>query len=139
MKPSAPRYPYPGDIVAVGGWVPSLPIPQEKSRHIGGMNFDMAMTLKIPQDPGYKTIQSLRIGRGYRQDEKQPFIFWRTVTTDNRPTEIEVDLLLGEYGGSTVKHRAQKVQDISARKARGCELAFRFAVAGAIHPPHQYQ
>ena len=44
-----------------------------------------------------------------------------------RPIEIEVDLLAGEYEGTARKQRTQEVQDVRARKARGCELAFRFA------------
>jgi len=33
-------------------------------------------------------------------------------------------LLAGEYGGATGSHRHQNVQEIKARKARGCDLAF---------------
>ena len=35
-----------------------------------------------------------------------------------------MDLLAGEYGGAGGKHRHQDVQEIKARKARGCDLAF---------------
>jgi len=33
-------------------------------------------------------------------------------------------LLAGEYEGSTKLHRHQQIQDVRARKARGCDLAF---------------
>jgi hypothetical protein len=118
---------YHDDIVVVGGWVPALLIPQDKARHIGSMDVDLALNHKTLRDPGYKTIRNLLLGRGYRQDDDQPFIFWRTVMIGERPIRIEVDLLAGEYEGTARKHRTQEVQDVRARKARGCELAFRFA------------
>lgn len=37
---------------------------------------------------------------------------------------MEVDLLAGEYQGTGARHRTQKVQDVRARKARGCDLVF---------------
>ena len=118
---------YRDDIVVVGGWVPALLIPQDKARHIGSMDVDLALNHKTLRDPGYKTIRNLLLGRGYRQDDDQPFIFWRKFMVGERPIEIEVDLLAGEYEGTARKHRTQEVQDVRARKARGCELAFRFA------------
>jgi hypothetical protein len=123
---------YHDDIVVVGGWVPALLIPQDKSRHIGSMDVDLALNHKTLRDPGYKSIRKLLLGRGYRQDADQPFIFWRTVNVGERPIEIEVDFLAGEYEGTTRKHRTQEVQDVRARKARGCDLAFQFATEIAI-------
>jgi len=118
---------YHDDIVVVGGWVPTLLIPQDKARHIGSMDVDLALNHKTLRDPGYKTIRDLLLARRYRQDDDQPFIFWRTVTVGGRPLEIEVDLLAGEYEGTSRKHRTQEVQDVRARKARGCDLAFESA------------
>ena len=37
---------------------------------------------------------------------------------------IPVDFMAGEYGGAGKSHRTQKVQDVRARKARGCDLVF---------------
>jgi hypothetical protein len=115
---------YHDDIVVVGGWVPALLIPQDKARHIGSIDVDLALNHKTLGDPGYKSIRSLLLGRGYRQDDVQPFIFWRTVIIGGHSVEIEVDLLAGEYEGTSRKHRTQEVQDVRARKARGCDLAF---------------
>jgi len=56
----------------------------------------------------------------------QPFIFHRTVTIEGTDVDVEVDLLAGEYSGTGKSHRTQPVQDIKARKARGCDLAFKF-------------
>ena len=37
---------------------------------------------------------------------------------------MKIDLLAGEYGGTRRRHRHQKIQDVQARKARGCDLVF---------------
>jgi len=37
---------------------------------------------------------------------------------------VEINLLAGEYGGTSKSHRTQKIQDVRARKARGCDLVF---------------
>jgi hypothetical protein len=116
---------YRGDIVVIGGWVPALLIPQDKVRHIGSIDVDLALNHKALKDPGYKTIRRLLFERGYRQDERQPFIFWRKVAVGGRSIDVEVDLLAGEYEGTGKGHRTQAIQDVRARKARGCELAFR--------------
>ncbi len=70
---------YRDDIVVIGGWVPALLIPQDHVQHIGSMDVDLALNHKTLRDPGYKTIRKLLLERGYRQDEDQPFRFWRTV------------------------------------------------------------
>ena len=44
-----------------------------------------------------------------------------------REIKVEVDLLAGEYGGTGRSHRHQRIQDISPRKARGCDLAFEMS------------
>jgi len=118
---------YRDDIVVVGGWVPTLLIPQDKAPHVGSIDVDLALNHKSLRGPGYQSIRALLLGRGYRQDEDQPFIFWRTVNAGDKEIAVEVDLLAGEYEGTTSKHRTQDVQDVRARKARGCDLAFEFA------------
>jgi hypothetical protein len=55
---------------------------------------------------------------------RQPFIFLREVVVAGRPIPVKVDFLAGEYGGVGRSHRTQPVQDVAARKARGCDLAF---------------
>jgi hypothetical protein len=118
---------YHDDVVVVGGWVPAMLIPQDKVPHVGSLDVDLALNHKTLQDPGYNTIHNLLVGRGYRQDNEQPYRFWRIVEVDGRPIEVAVDLLAGEYEGTSKSHRTQKIQDVRARKARGCELAFQHA------------
>lgn len=118
---------YRDDIVVVGGWVPALLIPQGRAPHVGSLDVDLALNHKTLKDPGYKTICRLLAERGYRRDDGQPFIFWRTVKVGDRDLAVEVDLLAGEYEGTGKGHRTQAVQGVRARKARGCDLAFEFA------------
>ena len=54
----------------------------------------------------------------------QRFKFLREVTINGIVQTVEIDFLAGEYGGTGKGHRHQRIQDVMARKARGCELAF---------------
>ena len=44
--------------------------------------------------------------------------------SEGESVTVQVDLLSGEYKGTGKSHRTQKIQDVKARKARGCDLAF---------------
>ena len=46
------------------------------------------------------------------------------VELQREPVPVEVDLLAPEYGGRSGRHENQFVQDVRARKARGCDLVF---------------
>ncbi|MEN6441149.1 MAG: hypothetical protein ABFD97_21485 [Syntrophobacter sp.] len=48
----------------------------------------------------------------------------RDIVVEDRIITVQVDLLAGEYEGTTKKHRHQRVRDIFARKVRGCDIAF---------------
>ena len=62
--------------------------------------------------------------RGYTEGD-QPFIYHRTVkTAGGREVIVDLNFLAGEYGGTGKSKRTQKVQDVRARKARGCDVAF---------------
>jgi len=61
-------------IVLVGGWVPGILLNSKESPHIGSIDVDLALNHLKLKDEGYKSIQELLIGRGYRRG-KQPFIF----------------------------------------------------------------
>jgi len=83
-------------IVLVGGWIPELLIPQTGMKHIGSMDIDLAMDHRTFPPDGYRRIKELLTSRGYREG-KQPFIFYRTVTLNNRTIDVEIDFLAGEY------------------------------------------
>ena len=113
------------EMVIIGGWTPTFLLPQSDDPHIGSLDIDVALDFsKIPDDT-YQTILKAFLKRGYTQDKEQPFRFFRKVTIEGKePVIVEVDLMAGEYGGTGKGHRTQKIQDIRARKARGCDLAF---------------
>jgi hypothetical protein len=114
---------YSEGIVIVGGWVPELLFGHAEHPHTGSLDVDLALDHRALGEVGYQSILQILKSRGYRQGE-QPFIFFRTVHINSNPYEVEVDFLSGEYGGTTRKHRTQKVQDMLVRKARGSDLVF---------------
>jgi len=111
-------------IVLVGGWVPYFLIEERKQEHTGSLDIDAALDFKSISSETYSTILELLKERGYEETE-QPYVFNRTVKTESgAKVTVKINLLAGEYGGTSKSHRTQKVQDVKARKARGCDLAF---------------
>lgn len=114
---------YRDDMVVVGGWVPSLLMP-DSAGHVGSTDVDVALNHLAENDEAYTRISTLLTDRGYEQDEKQPFIWYRSVYVGGGSVIVEIDFLAGEYGGRGKKHRTQQVQDLRPRKARGADLCF---------------
>lgn len=110
-------------LVIIGGWVPELLFPGREKAHVGSIDVDLAIDHRYLPEEGYKTIQELLLNRGYRQG-RQDFIFLRDVPVGTRIITVQVDLLSGEYEGTGRRHRHQRVQDVLARKVRGCDIAF---------------
>lgn len=123
---------YRDKIVLIGGWVPYFILAKKGKDHIGSIDIDLALDFKKISDISYRSILELLKKRGYIQGS-QPFIFNRNIKTSNGLSySIEIDLLSGEYGGTNKSHRTQKVQDINARKSRGCDLAFEHNISVLI-------
>lgn len=116
---------YQREIVVIGGWVPQLLIPEAEERHVGSIDVDLAVNHQTVTEVGYQTILDAIRLRGYQQDERQPFIFYRSVVVDGEAIKVQVDLLAGEYGGTGRSHRTQIAQDTRFRKARGADLVFQ--------------
>lgn len=114
---------YKDDIVLIGGWIPEVLLPHYSGPHVGSMDVDIALNHQKIQEEGYKRIQDLLLGGGYRQGE-QAFIFYRTVKVGDQEITVEVNLLAGEYEGTSKSHRHPKIQGLRARKVRGCDLVF---------------
>lgn len=126
---------YREDIVVIGGWVPQLLINVE-NRHVGSIDVDIAVNHQTVSEAGYQTILRALQSHGYRQSEKQPFIFFRNIEVKGELIDVEVDFLAGEYGGTGRGRRTQKAQDMRFRKARGADLAFlmpeRIRISGEL-------
>ena len=115
---------YRESIVLIGGWVPYFLIERKKHEHVGSLDIDAAFNFNIISSETYNTILELLKNRGY-QEGNQPFIFHRIIKVETGiEVTVEIDLLAGEYGGTSKSHRTQKIQDVRARKARGCDLVF---------------
>ncbi len=114
---------YRDDMVIVGGWVPPLLMP-DSSGHVGSTDVDIALNHLAENDETYSRISESLRAHAYEQDEKQPFIWYRTVEVNGDPIVVEVDFLAGEYGGRGKGHRTQRIQDLQPRKARGADLLF---------------
>jgi len=115
---------YRDHMVIVGGWVPSLIIDKAGEKHLGSIDVDIALDHSAIGEPGYTSIRKLLLRSNYTEG-KQPYVFLRTIVVDRISVVVEVDLLAGEYSGTGKSHRTQTVQDLRARKARGCDLAFK--------------
>lgn len=122
---------YRDGIVIVGGWVPHLLFKGKGEQHTGSIDVDLALDHQRISDEGYRSIRDLLFGRGYRQG-RQPFIFKKAVTVADTEVTVQVDLLSGQYGGTGSGHRHQRVQEIFARKVRGCDIAFTDPVSVMI-------
>lgn len=114
---------YRDDFVLVGGWVPELLFSQANPRHVGSTDVDLALNHRSISEEQYRTILE-QLKRHHYVQGSQPFIFFRTVHVGEQEITVQLDLLAGEYGGAGKGHRHQPVQDIKARKARGCDLVF---------------
>jgi len=100
---------YKDDIVLIGGWIPEILLPHLSGPHVGSMDVDLALNhLKI-REARYKMILDLLKGRGYQQGD-QPFIFFRNLKIGGHEVKVQVDLLTGEYEGTSKSHRHQRVE-----------------------------
>ena len=126
------------NIVIVGGNVPPLLIASAKEKHPGTMDIDLALDFQYIKSDTYQTIVETLTARGYYQKEgDQPFRFYRDIGDESKDKiTVEINLLAGEYGGTTTPRRHQTVQDARARKARGCDLVFegaaKITLAGSL-------
>jgi predicted nucleotidyltransferase len=119
-------------IALVGGWIPPLLAPESAQLHTGSLDIDLAVDTNRIGDDAYRTIRDALIRRGYEQTD-QPFRFSRSVPVEGgESVKVAVDFLAGEYGGTGNSHRTQPVQDLRARKARGCDLVFDHTVTVRI-------
>ena len=112
-------------IAIVGGWVPELLLADAEDPHVGSIDVDLALDPGLLEETGYATICARLEQKDYRVDpDGQPFRFFRTVSVEGQEIKVELDLLAPEYGGTGKSHRTQRVQDVRARKARGCDIVF---------------
>jgi hypothetical protein len=122
-------------IVLIGGWVPFfLTRDQTEEPHIGSLDIDLALDSNRIPETAYATILERLEERGYRPFHNRrgdiiPARYERIIPlADGRPFHVRVDFLAPEYGGTKSGQRHQRVQDLLAHKARGCDLVFEHFV-----------
>ncbi len=117
---------YRDNITLIGGWIPYFLIPESQEEHTGSLDIDIALDFQKISEDTYQTILKTLKSRGYEQAGKnQPAVFYRKIVNDNGiDTDIEIDICASEYGGTTEGHRHQRINDVLARKTRGCDLVF---------------
>jgi hypothetical protein len=114
---------YKDSMAIVGGWVPELLFANAEPKHVGSIDFDIALDHRTIDADVYRTIREHLASHGY-EEGPQPFIFFRTLTVGSQSVKVQVDFLAGEYQGTGKSHRHQTVQTLKARKARGSDLVF---------------
>lgn len=119
---------YKNEIRVVGGWVPDLMFPN--SDHIGSVDVDVLVNHLTLEDSGYQSMSRILLKNGYREHPEKYFSFIKDVVIEEVRYEVDVDILAGMYGGTTLKKRSQHVQGMKALKATGGNFAFEF-------PPQQ--
>lgn len=112
---------YKGDMCVIGGWVPSLMLPNKD--HIGSIDVDILINHLSLQDEGYQNISRILTNNGYQKHDKQFFTFVKVITIDEIDYSVDVDILAGKYGGTDSKF-SQHVQGIKALRATGGNFAF---------------
>ncbi len=123
---------YRDGLVIVGGWAPYFLLRQFQKNgndfeHTGSVDIDIVVNPEIINETQYAELETLLRGRGYEPDSKIEYSYSKRVrTSSGREVEIRIDFLAPEYGGTSQRHRNQRVQDdFLARKAKGADLAFR--------------
>lgn len=115
---------YKDDLRIVGGWVPDLMFPNQE--HIGSVDVDVLINHLTLQDSGYQSMQKILRNNGYDEHPDKYFSFVKDIEVDGITYSVDVDILAGMYGGTSLKKRSQHVQGMRALKATGGNFAFEF-------------
>lgn len=115
---------YSDDIRIVGGWVPDLMFPGRD--HVGSVDVDILINHLTLEDSGYLTMSKILLKNGYTEHPEKYFSFIKTLMIKGEEYTVDVDILAGIYGGTSIKKRSQHVQGIRALKATGGNFAFEF-------------
>ncbi len=120
---------YRDGLYLVGGWVPYFLLkhyqkPSDPFVHIGSIDIDLVIDESKISENQYSTIVELITDKKYKPRKTKtgaliPFSFEKNIDG----VDIAVDFLAREYGGTSKKHRHQRIDnDLLARKARGADL-----------------
>lgn len=110
-------------MTVVGGSAPPLLTgDQPDDPYVGTLDVDVVIDPIGVPDEVYRTIAELLRERGYTQLD-QPFRWLRTVIVDDRPIDVEVDLLAPATPRMGRGHRHERIGgEPLARRTEGAEL-----------------
>jgi hypothetical protein len=116
---------YRDSVVLIGGWVPYLRYGPD---HLGSFDVDLLLDTRSNEETSFRAVRQILESHGYRPHHRIPFSFVKEVELDGQGAiPVRVDFLVPEYDGSPLDDRFSSVQDITAIKARGSDLAFRLS------------
>ena len=124
---------YRDSVVLIGGWVPYLRYGPE---HLGSFDVDLLLDTRSNEETSFRAVRQLLESHGYVPHHRIPFSFVKEVELDGHGTfPVRVDFLVPEYDGSPLDDRFSTVEDITAIKARGSDLAFRLSSLLSVEKP----
>ena len=116
---------YRDNLVLIGGWVPYLRYGPE---HLGSFDVDLLLDTRSGSETSFGAVRRILESNGYRAHHRIPFSFVKEVDIDGGAAiPVRVDFLVPEYDGSPLDRRLSTIEDITAIKARGSDLAFRLS------------
>ncbi len=126
-------------LVLVGGWVPYFLLKRHQRaddlfQHVGSIDIDLAVDGSKVDSAQYATMERLLRERQYDvaldiKGKPIPNCYERRVQlpVGGESVGLRVDFLTPPASGKSDGHRHVEIQDgFLARKAKGCEAAFRF-------------
>ena len=117
-----------GEIVVVGGVVPSLLVDQDSAqeRHIGTTDLDLALSLSVLDDEKYRDISGRLREAGFKPVQKSnQKIVRQTWEMTGKLGWITIDFLIPRSDKANPKRLLQDLEkDFGAIRTRGLELAF---------------
>ena len=121
-----------GEVVIVGGLVPSLLIPQEgldesRSTHVGTMDVDLGLAIAVLDEQRYQEICDRLRSAGFRPDENEEGNKTnQRWVIDAEPHSVTVDFLIPPIQEKDKGGRLKNLEaDFAAIITPGLELAFR--------------
>jgi len=111
-------------LTLVGGAAPPILIGElAEDPYVGTLDVDAVLDPTAVTEPVYRKISEVLLGRGYRQDQRNMFRWFRTVDIGDQSIEVELDLL-APSDGSMHRHIRMDGERV-ARSSEGASIVRR--------------
>ncbi len=111
-------------VVVVGGWVPSLLIPNADEPHVGSIDVDLALNPDKLRDGRYAEIVKCLLATGRYEKSEYPFKLRATVDLKDGSDRIVVDVDFLKPLERRRGKRQRHLNDFRPLDADGCATAF---------------